>query len=72
MLRALRVIREGDEVLHDYSTLLGADDVWSMRCNCAARGCRGLVRRFDRLPAATLRRYVRLGAVPGFILASGG
>ena len=68
VLRAIRAIRAGDEVLHDYSTLLGADDVWTMRCNCGMRDCRGTVRRFDRLPAATLRRYRRLDAIPRFIL----
>ncbi len=70
VLRALRRIRAGDEVLHDYSTLLGADDVWSMRCDCGDRGCRGMVRRFDRLPSATRRRYAAAGAVPAFILAT--
>lgn len=68
VLRALRTIRPGEEVLHDYSTLLGADDVWSMRCNCGAPRCRGRVLRFDQLPGATLRRYRRMGAIPGFIL----
>lgn len=68
VLRAIRAIRAGDEVTHDYSTLLGADDVWTMRCNCGEQGCRGTVRRFDRLPAATLRRYLALGAIPAFIL----
>ena len=70
VLRALRSIRAGDEVLHDYSTLLGADDVWSMRCDCGAHGCRGVVRRFDRLPAATRRGYVAEGAIPAFIRAT--
>jgi len=68
VLRAIRAIRAGDEVTHDYSTLLGADDVWTMCCNCGERGCRGTVRRFDALPAATLRRYLALGAIPAFIL----
>ena len=68
VLRAIRAIRAGDEVTHDYSTLLGADDVWTMRCNCGERGCRGMVRRFDALPAATLRRYRTIGAIPAFIL----
>ncbi|MGA1267338.1 MAG: SET domain-containing protein [Phycisphaerales bacterium] len=68
VLRALRAIRRGQEVLHDYSTLLGADDIWTMRCNCGIRACRGVIRRFDRLPAATLRRYRSLGAIPRFIL----
>ncbi len=71
VLRSLRAIRAGEEVLHDYSTLLGADDVWTMRCMCGAGACRGMVRSFDRLPAATRRRYRAIGAVPGFILNSG-
>jgi SET domain-containing protein len=70
VLRAMRVIREGDEVLHDYSTLLGADDVWTMRCACGARRCRRVVRSFDRLPAATRRRYERAVAIPRFIRAT--
>ena len=70
VLRALRAIREGEEVLHDYSTLLGADDVWTMRCACGARTCRGVVRSFDRLPAATRRRYLAAGAIPAFILTT--
>jgi hypothetical protein len=69
-LRALRAIRAGEEVLHDYSTLLGADDVWTMRCACGARTCRGVVRRFDRLPAVPLRRYLAAAAIPAFILAT--
>lgn len=68
VVRAVRLICSGQEVTHDYSTLLGADDVWTMRCNCGERGCRRVVRRFDRLPAATLRRYVRAGWIPAFIL----
>ena len=67
-MRAIAPIAPGDEVTHDYSTYLGADDVWTMRCNCGERGCRGTVRRFDRLPQRTLNRYLRLGAIPGFIL----
>ncbi len=70
MLKALRAIAAGDEILHDYSTLLGADDVWTMRCNCGAKTCRKVVRNVARLPAAVCARYVRLGIIPAFILAT--
>jgi len=69
-VKAIEAIAPGDEVTHDYSTCLGADDVWTMRCNCGAPDCRRVVRNIARLPAATLRRYRRLGVVPRFIMAS--
>ena len=69
-VRAIRVVRPGDEVTHDYSTCLGADDCWTMRCNCGEPECRGRVRRFDRLPSRALRRYLRLGAIPRGVLAT--
>lgn len=72
VLRALRPIAAGDEITHDYSTLLGADDVWTMRCNCGERACRGVVRRFDRLPGPLIAQYLRLGAIPAHILATAG
>jgi hypothetical protein len=70
LLKAIRPIAPGDEVTHDYSTLLGADDVWTMRCNCGEPNCRRMVRNIGRLPAATLRRYRQLGIIPDFILAT--
>jgi len=70
-VRVIRVIRPGDEVTHDYSTCLGADDCWTMRCNCGEPACRGRVGRFDRLPAAVLRRYIGLGAIPRGVRATG-
>jgi hypothetical protein len=71
LLQAIRPIAAGAEVTHDYATLLGADDVWKMKCNCGEAGCRKMVRSFSRLPAATLRRYRRLGIIPDFIWATG-
>lgn len=71
LLQAIRPIAAGDEVTHDYSTLLGADDVWKMQCNCGETPCRKLVRSFSKLPAVTLRRYRKLGIIPDFILQTG-
>jgi SET domain-containing protein len=70
LLKAIASIAAGDEITHDYSTLLGTDDVWKMRCNCGESNCRRAVRNIGDLPAATVRRYRRLGIVPDFILAT--
>ena len=67
-LRALKPIAAGREITHDYSTLLGADDVWTMKCNCGERNCRRIVANVARLPAVMMRRYQRLNAIPAFIL----
>ncbi len=71
MLKAIATIAAGEEITHDYSTLLGADDIWKMRCNCGESNCRRVIRNIGKLPAATLRTYRRLGIIPDFILASG-
>jgi SET domain-containing protein len=70
LLKAIASIAPGEEVTHDYSTLLGADDIWKMRCNCGAAHCRRWVRNMGALPAAVLRKYRQLGVVPDFIYAS--
>jgi hypothetical protein len=67
-LKAIKPIASGEEVTHDYSTQLGADDVWTMRCNCGEDNCRTTVRNIARLPASVVRRYRRLGVIPRFIL----
>ena len=70
LLKAVRAIAAGDEVTHDYSTLLGADDVWTMKCNCGEANCRKVVGNYRRLPSAVVRKYRRLGIIPDFILAT--
>lgn len=69
-LYALRPIARGEELVHDYSTLLGADDTWSMACNCGEINCRKRVRNVSRLPATTFREYTRIGIIPDYILAT--
>ena len=70
MLKAIVPIAAGAEITHDYSTLLGADDVWQMRCNCGESNCRRVVRNIGRLPAERLKDYRRLGIIPDYILAT--
>jgi hypothetical protein len=69
-LRALKRIAVGREVTHDYSTQLGADDIWTMKCNCGERNCRQVIANVARLPAAVVSRYLRLKAIPEFIIAT--
>lgn len=67
-LRALKRIAPGKEVTHDYSTQTGADDVWTMKCNCGERNCRGRVGNVAKLPPRVMQRYLRLDAIPGYVL----
>jgi len=70
LLKAISSIAPGEEVTHDYATLLGADDVWKMRCNCGAANCRRLVRNVSVLPVAVVGKYRQLGIIPEFICAT--
>ena len=67
-LFAAKPLLAGTELVLDYSTILGDDEVWTMRCNCGQAACRGRIRRFGTLPAALQRRYLESGLVPKFII----
>ena len=61
-------IAKGEEVAIDYSTTIGDDDVWRMRCNCGESACRRTIRNFGSLPVALRRFYLSSGFVPRFIV----
>lgn len=67
-LFAAKRIGAGSEITIDYSTTIGDDDVWTMRCNCGRPRCRKTIRNFGSLPADVKRRYVTRGLVPGYII----
>jgi hypothetical protein len=67
-LFAAEPIASGDEIVFDYSTILGDDDVWTMRCNCGDRYCRRRIKRFGSLPSDVKERYLSEGLVPPFIV----
>lgn len=67
-LFAAKPIRAGKEIVFDYSTILGDDDIWTMRCKCGHRTCRKTIRRFGTLPAALKDRYLETGLVPKYII----
>ena len=70
LLVAAAPIDPGDEVVFDYSTSIGDDDVWTMRCNCGESTCRGRIKRFGSLPRALKERYLAAGLVPKYIIAT--
>ena len=69
-LVAAAPIDPGDEVVFDYSTTIGDDDIWTMRCNCGESTCRGRIKRFGSLPRALKERYLAGGLVPKYIIAT--
>ena len=69
-LFAAAPIRAGAEITFDYSTTIGDDDVWTMRCNCGRAGCRGRIENLGAMPRARREAYIARGMVPAFILAT--
>jgi hypothetical protein len=67
-LFAVKRMAAGSEIVIDYSTTIGDDDIWTMRCDCGAPTCRKTIRRFGSLPPALQRHYVSRGLVPGYIV----
>ena len=68
VLFAAKPIRAGEEIVIDYSTTIGDDDIWTMRCNCGQPSCRSRIRPFGSLPPAVKERYLRAGMVPGYVV----
>jgi hypothetical protein len=69
-LVAAAPIDRGGEIVFDYSTTIGDDDIWTMRCNCGEPSCRGRIKRFGSLPRALKERYLDAQLVPKYIIAT--
>ncbi len=67
MVRALRPIRAGEEIFFDYSTTM-SEKLWTMRCECGASVCRGIIGDFHDLPEELQQRYLALEIVQPFIV----
>jgi hypothetical protein len=67
-LFAVKRIAGGDEITIDYSTTIGDDDIWTMRCKCGSRLCRKTIRNLGSLPDELKRSYFRNGLVPMYIV----
>lgn len=67
-LFAAEDVKAGKEIVIDYSTILGDDDIWTMGCDCGRRACRKRIRRFGSLAPALKERYLERGLVPKYIV----
>lgn len=67
-LFAAKRIESGEEVTIDYSTTIGDDDIWTMRCKCGSRRCRKTIRNLGSLPADLKQSYLKTGLVPMYIV----
>jgi len=69
-LFAVREIRADREIVMDYSTITGDDDIYRMYCRCGARGCRKWIGRFGLLPWRLQVRYAKAGLLPAYMLGT--
>jgi uncharacterized protein len=67
-LFALKPIAANSELTFDYSTIIAADDIWTMKCRCGNKNCRKTIKSFDTLPDKLQNKYKEMNAVPQFIL----
>ena len=66
---AIRDIKMGEEITFDYSTSM-AEDRYEIDCNCGSENCRKRIRDFKYLTKDIQNRYIKLDAVPKFIIDS--
>ncbi|MFA5857067.1 MAG: SET domain-containing protein-lysine N-methyltransferase [Candidatus Pacearchaeota archaeon] len=76
-LKALRDINRGDEITYDYSTTMDDNEekikksgggLWTCKCKCGSKNCRGLIDQFRLLPKNIQNFYLKNNYTPDFIL----
>jgi hypothetical protein len=67
-LISLRNIKSGEEIFLDYSTIIGDDDIWKMKCKCGSKDCRGVIKNFGSLAENLQEAYIKQNIVPKYIL----
>jgi uncharacterized protein len=67
-LKAIGKIIAGQEIVFDYSTIIGDDDTWTMKCQCGSDLCRNYIKNFGSLPTNFKDTYIKLNIVPSYIL----
>ncbi|HRZ85482.1 MAG TPA: SET domain-containing protein-lysine N-methyltransferase [Candidatus Paceibacterota bacterium] len=80
-LKAMKDIKKGEEITYDYSTTMndnaeiineGGDEdyVWTCKCNCGSKNCRGIINQFKTLPKKLKDYYLKNKLVPNHIQKS--
>jgi len=73
----LRDIKVGEEITYDYSTTMNDNEekikkagrnLWTCKCNCGSKNCRGIIDQFKTLSAKTQRFYIINKFAPDFML----
>ena len=76
-LVALKDIKIGEEITYDYSTTMNDNEekikkagreLWTCKCHCGAKNCRGIIDQFRTLPKKIQNFYVRNKFMPDFML----
>ena len=76
-LVALTEIKIGEEITYDYSTTMNDNEekiikagreLWTCKCHCGAKNCRGIIDQFKTLPKETQNFYIHNRLMPDFML----
>lgn len=75
-LVALKNIKAGEEIFFDYSTTMNDYEkrivetggaLWTCKCHCGAKKCRGVIDQFKTLPKTRQNFYIKNKFAPDFI-----
>jgi len=73
----LRDIVQGEEITYDYSTTMNDNEekikkagreLWTCKCSCGSKSCRGVIDQFKTLPEETKRFYTVNKYMPDYML----
>ncbi len=67
-LVAIRDIKEDEEITYDYSTTVGTNNIWRMKCLCGSPKCRKIIGNVLSIPEDSLKRYIENRALQDYII----
>ena len=76
-LISIKNIKKDEELTYDYSTTMNDNEekikksggsLWTIKCRCGAKNCRGIIDQFKTLPKKRREFYLKNKYAPDFIL----